>query len=105
MKDQMEKAKLSCKLSTPELMERKNTIIAELKSLVRERNEIKNGVQYTFESSDRIIDLISNFIKTERLCCDFFDFNLNISADPGSMQLTLSGPDGTKEFIKEEIGF
>jgi hypothetical protein len=101
----MEKAKLSCKLTTPELLERKRTVIAELKSLVRERNEVENGVQYKFESSDKLIDLVSNFIKTERLCCDFFDFNLDVAADTGFMRLTLSGPDGTKEFIKEEIGF
>ena len=105
MKGQLKKEKLSCKLTTPELIERKKTIIAELKLSVRERNELENGIQYKFESSDRLIDLVSNFIKTERLCCDFFDFNLNVVADTGSMQLTLSGPDGTKEFIKEEIGF
>ncbi len=64
MKDLMEKAKLSCKLTTPALQERKRTVIAQLKSLVRERKEVENGVRYKFESSDSLIDLISNFIKT-----------------------------------------
>jgi hypothetical protein len=99
------RAKLSCKLTTPELQERKRTVIAELKSLVLERKEVENGIQYKFESSDRLIDLVSNFIKTERLCCDFFDFSLDVAADTAFMWLKLSGPDGTQEFIKEEIGF
>lgn len=81
------------------------TGIAELKSLVRERNIIKDGVQYQFESSDKQIDLVSNFIKNERLCGDFFDFNLNVAADTGFMLLTFSVPEGTKAFIEEEIGF
>jgi hypothetical protein len=96
---------VACKLTTPELQERKRTVIAELKSLVLERDETKNGMKYKFNSSDEIIDLVTSFIKTERLCCDFFDFNLNVGAETGFMWLELSGPKGVKEFINEEIGF
>ena len=99
-----ETTKLTCKLTTPELRERKRTVIAELKNSLRERTETDKGVKYKFENSDKMIDLVSGFIKTERLCCDFFDFNLTVSAETGFMWLELSGPKGTKEFIAEEIG-
>jgi hypothetical protein len=94
-----------CKLTTPELQERKKTVIAKLKDLVLERVETDNGVRFRFESSDAVFDLVTDFIKTERLCCDFFDFHLSVKAETGFMWLELSGPEGTKQFIREEIGF
>jgi hypothetical protein len=105
MKDLSERAKLSCKLTTPELQQRKRTVIAELKGLVKERKEEANAVRYKFESTDKNIDLLSSFIKTERLCCDFFGFRLVVNPGSEFMWLTLSGPDGVNEFIREEVGF
>jgi len=105
MKTITEEAKLSCKLTTPELQLRKKTIIAELKNLVLEKTETDKGVRYKFEGSDKILDLLNTFIKTERLCCDFFVFNLIASSDTKFALLELSGPEGTKEFIKHEIEF
>ena len=105
MGDLNERAKLTCKLTTPELQQRKRTVIAELRSLVIERKEGAHMVRYKFESSDANIDLVANFIKTERLCCDFFEFSLQVGSDPGFIWLTLSGPEGVNEFIKEEVGF
>ena len=96
---------LACKLTTPELQERKRTVIAELKKALIEIVEIENGIKYKFQSTDEIIDRVSTFIKTERLCCDFFDFKLSVAAETGFMWLELSGPKGTVEFVNEEIGF
>ncbi|CAN5399727.1 hypothetical protein BH09BAC3_BH09BAC3_37420 [soil metagenome] len=96
---------VTCKLTTPELQERKVTVIAEVKKLVVERNETKTGMRYKFNDSDKTIDLLTSFIKTERLCCDFFIFTLVIGREEGSVWLDLSGPEGTKDFIETEIGF
>ncbi len=43
-----------CKLTTPELRKRKATVIAELRSLIKSRNETDDGFAYTFESSDEL---------------------------------------------------
>jgi hypothetical protein len=92
-------------LTTPELQERKRTVIAELKELVVERTETEKGVRYKFDDSDKTIDLLTSFIKTERLCCGFFTFRLTVGADEGHSLLELSGPEGTIDFIETEIGF
>ena len=105
MKTLMEEAKLSCKLTTPELQQRKNTVIAELKSQVLEKTETEKGFKYKFNGSDKMLDLLNSFIKTERLCCSFFVFNLTASSDNSFAWLELSGPEGTKDFIKHEIEF
>lgn len=105
MKTLNEQANLTCKLTTPELQQRKKTVIAELKNQVLEKVETDQGFKYKFEGSDKMLDLLNSFIKTERLCCDFFIFNLTASSDTKFTWLELSGPEGTKDFIKHEIDF
>lgn len=96
---------LTCKLNTPELQKRKKTVIAEVKKLVVQRVETTNGFRYTFGDSDSTIDLLINFIKTERVCCPFFEFNLVVGQSEAFVSLELSGPAGTKAFVASEIGF
>ena len=100
-----ESANVACKLTTPELQERKRTVLAEVKGLVIERKETEKGVRYKFDGSDKTIDLLTSFIKTERLCCGFFDFDLSVGGEDSFVWLELSGPEGTKDFIEAEIGF
>lgn len=103
MKTLMEEAKLSCKLTTPELQQRKKKIIAALKSQGLEKVETNCGYKYKFEGSDEMLDLLNSFIKTERICCDFLVFTLTVSNDTKFIWLELSGSEGTKDFIKHEI--
>jgi hypothetical protein len=98
------KTALSCKLTTPELRERKATVIANLKKQVIEKKELKNGYAYKFTGSDNTVDELANFIKTERGCCDFFTFNISVSGDKSEAWLHITGPKGAKEFIKDEFG-
>jgi hypothetical protein len=92
---------VTCKLTTPELQKRKATVIAELKSLILTRQELENGFSYKFEGKDEILDKINDFIKTERMCCDFFTFQLTV--EENTALLNITGPAGTKEFLKEEV--
>lgn len=98
-----EKIKLSCKLTTTELQKRKQTVIAVLKNLVLEKIETERGFKYKFDGSDKIIDLLTYFIKTERQCCGFFTFTLVVASDKSFSWFEMSGPEGAKEFIKHEI--
>jgi hypothetical protein len=99
-----ETKQITCKLTTPELQERKRTIIASLKSRVLERTEVENGLRFKFKGDDETLELLTSFVKTERLCCDFFTFSITVGGVESDLWLELSGPEGAKEFIKEEIG-
>ena len=77
-------------------------MIAEFKALILERKELADGYSYKFEGSYRNLDKLNEFIKTERMCCDFFTFNLKV--EENIAQLTISGPEGAKELLKEEVG-
>jgi hypothetical protein len=93
---------MSCKLTSPELQERKQTVIAELKKKALERREIQNGLAFRFEASDETIEQVSEFIRTERQCCGFFDFTMKIRNN-GSLWLGITGDERAKEFITAEL--
>jgi len=92
---------ITCKLTTPELQKRKATVIAELKVLVLTKKDLSNGYRYEFEGSDENLDKLNTFIKTERMCCDFFTFQLTVEENTAFLNIT--GPKGAKEFLEEEI--
>jgi hypothetical protein len=71
-------------------------------SQVVERKELPNGFSYTFKGTDSLIDELV-FFKTERQCCDFFDFDLSIKGDGSAACLTITGQQGVKNFITAEL--
>lgn len=100
-----ETASLSCKLTTPELRKRKATVLAFLREKVTAKKELKNGFAFCFPGSDEMLDTLVEFIKSERMCCDFFTFTLFVSDDKSEIWLELTGPEGVKGFMKTELGF
>jgi len=96
---------MTCKLTTPELRERKETVIASLKQQMMEKRDLKNGYAFRFPGTDDVLDELMEFIKTERECCDFFIFGLSVSGDKIQIWLELTGAAGAKDFITAELGF
>ena len=94
---------LTCKLTSPEMQQRKATVFASLKKKIIFKKELPNGLSYQFKGTDANIDELASFIKTERLCCDFFDFSLTVKVNGTSALLTITGPKGAKDFIKTEL--
>lgn len=92
---------VTCKLTSPELQKRKATVVADLKALVLERKELENGFSYKFDGADEILDKLNDFIKTERMCCDFFTFQITV--EDQTALLNITGPNGAKEFLKGEV--
>ena len=48
-----------------------------------------------------MLDVLNDFIKTERMCCDFFTFQITVDGEYAWLE--LSGPVGTKQFIQDEL--
>lgn len=92
---------LACKLTSPELQKRKAEVLASLKRKILKKEELLGGYKYTFDGSDANLDELTTFIKTERACCDFFDFTLVVS--DRLILLSITGPKGAKEFISDEM--
>lgn len=94
---------IACKLSSPEMQKRKETVIAELKKRCLEKRELPSGYAFRFEDSGEMLDLLTDFIKTEKLCCDFFVFSLHLKGDQ-AIWMDITGPAGTKDFISSGLG-
>ena len=95
-------AELSCELSGPALQKRKETIIAKLKTLVLDKKELKDGYSFKFSGNDEMIDLLTDFVKSERRCCAFFIFSIHLKNND-TIWLDITGPAGVKEFVTKEL--
>lgn len=93
-----------CKHTTAELNERKATVLASLKGKMVEYKELEDGYTFRFDGSDAMLDELHSFIQTERQCCSFFTFGLTVSGDPSTAWLSLTGPEGVKDVIHDELG-
>lgn len=100
----MEQKSLACKLTSPELQKRRKTVLLSLKNQMSEKKELPDGYAFKFPGTDKIVDELAEFIKTERQCCDFFNFGLLISGDKSEAWLELTGAEGSKDFIETELG-
>ncbi|MGH9979389.1 MAG: hypothetical protein ACRD8Z_26670 [Nitrososphaeraceae archaeon] len=67
---------------------------------VQAMSDLDNGYAFSFQSSNRLINQITEFIKLERECCPFFTFELKFENNSGPLWLRISGPVGAKNFIK-----
>lgn len=94
---------LSCRLTTPELDQRKATVLASLRKQILEQKELENGYAFKFPGNDKMIDELTEFAKTERNCCDFFTFNISITGDKNFVWMEIVGPKEAKQFIKTEL--
>jgi hypothetical protein len=94
---------LCCKLTSPQLQERKNTVITGIKLAITDKQEVQDGFVYTFAGTDQMLDQLLEFIKAERVCCPFFKFELTIKDPGGPVWLKITGPEGAKDFIIHEL--
>ena len=95
---------VACKLTSPEMQKRKQEVLSVLKAKVLDKEELKEGYKFKFEGTDQLLDELISFIKSERICCDFFTFDLSVSDSRNNIWLSITGPNGAKDFVKLEMG-
>jgi hypothetical protein len=95
---------ISCKLTSAELQKRKETVLESLKKQILAKKELANGYSFKFQGTDAVIDELTEFVKSERSCCNFFVFTLSFSGDGTEAWLSLTGPEGAKDMISDELG-
>ena len=92
---------IACRLSAPELAERRRRVLTKLLSHVKERRTTKEGLDLRFAATAGVVADLGSFIEDERECCPFLDFRLEVAGNDGPVWLRLSGPAGTREFLAE----
>ena len=75
----------------------------ELFARIEEVREMSNGYEFRLADSPLLLSQLAEFVSLEKLCCPFLNFAIEVEAEGGPVWLCLTGRDGVKAFIREEI--
>jgi hypothetical protein len=84
--------------------ERHQMVLKRLQQSVQEIREVANGYAFRYPAEISILLLLAEFISLESRCCPFLEFTLHVETEHGPAWLTLTGPEGVKEFLRAELG-
>jgi len=72
-----------------------------LLTAVEGKRELRNG--YGFRLPPSALMTAAEWVSLERKCCPFFAFEIEQPKDQGPLWLRITGSDGVKAFIEEEL--
>jgi hypothetical protein len=75
----------------------------ELFARIAEFRELADGYEFRLADEPDLLTQLAQFVSLERLCCPFLRFDVQVEAEAGPVWLRLSGGEGVKDFIREEI--
>jgi hypothetical protein len=84
-----------------ELQERRRALLLKVREGVSEVTELEDGFRYRFAMNGDVLPELTKLIQLEHQCCPFLTFRLTVEAGTDSVDLELTGPKGTKEFLAE----
>ena len=82
---------------------RQQELRQQLREKTQEVRELKDGYALRLPAESGMILSAAEFITLERLCCQFFNFGLEVEGEQGSLWLRLTGREGVKEFLKSVL--
>ena len=72
-------------------------------SEIEETRELSSGYEFRFADEPNVLQRLVDFVSLEKLCCPFLRFELEVEPEHGPVWLRLTGREGVKEFIREEV--
>jgi len=75
----------------------------ELFSQIQDTRELPDGYEFRFADEPSVLKRLADFVSLEKLCCPFLRFEIEVEAESGPVWLRLTGREGVKEFIREEV--
>ena len=100
MKHAFDDMPVACCLTSAELREREATLVAQFRSAVIETEELPDGYAFRVPGDRKWVAITAEMIVAERECCPFFTFELVAQPGMGPVVVRVTGPAGTKEFLK-----
>jgi len=88
-----------CDLTPAALRARREDLLAGLAERATGHEETTDGHIFTFNASSETLQMLTAAIDAERQCCRWLRFAVTVEPDGGPITLTLSGPDGAREFL------
>jgi hypothetical protein len=91
---------IACNLNDAEFQRRRAELLRSFQRTLLEGRELPDGYAYRFASDADQLSELAQLIAFERECCPFLTFNLRLEPANGPIWLELTGPEGTKEFLR-----
>jgi hypothetical protein len=88
-----------CMLGPEALKARKAGLLPRVARLSRQIVRTPAGFRFEFTPDSEALRTIAEMIDAERQCCQFLRFALTVEPGGGPMQLDVTGPGGTQEFL------
>ena len=74
----------------------------KVRSLKKSFKELPNGYEFEYPADSNTVQLVAEWAVGERACCPFFDIDLRLEREGGSLWLALTGREGVKQFIEAD---
>jgi hypothetical protein len=94
---------IACGLSDLEQRKRREELWRQLFSGCQRTDELDDGYEFVFPGGPEWAEKLVRFVASERECCPFFGFEMIFESGQGSISLRVRGPEGTKDFVREEF--
>jgi hypothetical protein len=91
---------IACSLTTAEFRDREAKLLAQFRSAFIETEELQEGYAFRLSGDGEWIGLIAELMVAERECCPFLAFEVIALPNKGPLIVRVTGPDGTKEFVR-----
>jgi hypothetical protein len=92
--------RVACCLSDAELRKRVATLVARFESAVLATEELPDGYVFRVPGDKKWMAVVWEAIVAERECCPFLTFELTVQPNMGPVSVRVTGPAGTKDFLK-----
>jgi hypothetical protein len=100
MKHGSEDMPIACCLTSAELREREAKLLAQFRSAVVETEELPDGYAFRVPGDGKRVAITAEMMVAERECCPFLTFELVAQPNMGPVIVRVTGPAGTKDFLK-----
>lgn len=74
----------------------------QLRALKKSVRELPNGYAIEFPADSSTVLRMAEWASGERACCPFFDIDMRLEREGGSLWLSLTGREGVKQFIQAD---
>jgi len=89
---------------TPQARKRHFDVLSPaLRARKKSVRELRDGFEFEFPPDSATLQLVSEWVAGERLCCRFFDIDMHVDREGGSLWLRLTGREGVKQFIRADF--
>jgi hypothetical protein len=92
-------SEIACKLD-PGGRGQRQQVLVNLVARATVRRESDGGYAFGFPAEATTLAEVAAVVEPERRCCPFLRIALTAEPDDGPIRLDLTGPDGTKEFLR-----